>query len=126
MKIGNLIDFIKSLFNKKHKPKSYNPELALEILKEAKDMFLTYSYRPSYFGMCFYLGKACDKASIIHQINIPYIEHLIPEFNRDFLKGRAGLYWWPLEDRKSRLEAFDKLIAIYEEAVNNKVKIKSI
>lgn len=124
MKIGNFIDFIKSLFEEKHKPKSSNPELALEILKEARDLFLNNSDK-YYFGMCFYIGKACDRASVIHNVNIPYIEYLIPEFNRDFLDGGVGLYWWPLEDRKSRLRAFNKLIAIYEEAVNNKLKIKS-
>lgn len=124
MKIGNLVEFIKTLFNIKHKPKSPNPKLALDVLREAKDLFLE-DYGRVSSGMCIYLQKACYKASKKYQINIPYIEYLIPEFNRDFLEGSFGLFWWPLEDKKSRLEAFDKLIAIYEEAVNNKVKIKS-
>ena len=122
MRIGNFIDFIRNLFNRKYKPKSSNPKLALAILREAKELFLEESERSGYFGMCFYIGKACDRAGRKYQINIPYIKYLIPEFDRDFLNGNVGLYWWPLEDRDSRLEAFDKLIALYEEAVNNKVK----
>ena len=114
MKIGNLIDFIKSLFNRKYKPKSSNPKLALTILREAKDLFLE-DYGKYHSCMCVCIRKACDKVSDKYQINIPNIKYLIPEFNRDFLKGNVGLFWWPLEDRESRLEAFDKLIKLYSE-----------
>jgi hypothetical protein len=124
MKIGNLVKSIKILFNRKYVAKSSNPKLALAILREAKDLFIEDSDK-YYSGMCVYIGKACDKISNKYQINIPSIKYLIPEFNRDFLDGGVGLYWWPLEDRKSRLRAFNKLIAIYEEVVNNKLKIKS-
>lgn len=46
----------------------------------------------------------------------------IPEFNADFLAGEHFFYgepWWPINDRRSRLEAFDKLIEIYEDKIAN-------
>lgn len=46
----------------------------------------------------------------------------IPEFNSDFLAGESLAYgepWWPINDRRSRLEAFDKLIEIYKDKIAN-------
>ena len=46
----------------------------------------------------------------------------IPEFNPSFLTGEEHYYsypWWPVEDRASRLEALDKLIAIYEQKIKD-------
>ena len=46
--------------------------------------------------------------------SIPNLDLYIPGFTADFLGGNAeGLYWWPITDTKSRIEALDKLIKLY-------------
>lgn len=65
-------------------------------------------------GMCYCIYKA-----ILHYTNthIAYTDliYYIPEFNVKFLNGDPQqVYWWPIEDSKSRIEAFDKLIKAYE------------
>lgn len=65
-----------------------------------------------------------------------WIPALIPEFNFDFLDGNRNtkayesyergdlplrdIYWWEMDDRESRIKAFDKLIGIYEAKVNGR------
>ena len=44
------------------------------------------------------------------------IRERIPEFNREFLEAKTSYgrgVWWEVDDRKSRIEAFDKLIEVY-------------
>jgi hypothetical protein len=51
-----------------------------------------------------------------------HVTKYIPEFNPIFLTGKDyfyGLPWWPIEDRTARLEALDKLIAIYEQKIKD-------
>jgi hypothetical protein len=46
----------------------------------------------------------------------------IPEFNPIVLTGKNKCYghpWWLIEDKASRLEALDKLIAIYEQKIKD-------
>lgn len=51
-----------------------------------------------------------------------HVTKYIPEFNPTFLAGKRRGYlegWWPVVDRASRLEALDKLIAIYEQKIKD-------
>lgn len=50
---------------------------------------------------------------------------LIPEFNPEFLGGNVKreevarlVFWWPVDEKKHRLIAFDKLIHWYTERIN--------
>lgn len=46
----------------------------------------------------------------------------IPEFNPIFLTGGRksyGQHWWLIQDKVSRIEALDKLIAIYEQKIKD-------
>lgn len=67
---------------------------------------------------------------------LEWIPALIPEFNFDFLDGNRNtkayesyergdlplrdIYWWEMDDKESRIKAFDKLIGIYEAKVNGR------
>ena len=70
------------------------------------------------FGMCQAINHA---HMIIYEVSISYedISKIIPEFNRDFLNCTTDndiyAYWWSLDDRQSRIEAFNKLIKYYSE-----------
>jgi hypothetical protein len=43
------------------------------------------------------------------------INSIIPEFNREFLNAKyeRSIVWWDVNDRESRIKAFDKLIEVY-------------
>ena len=84
----------------------------------------------------YFLAKGCDSMCWALMSTMPIdfkcifhytdsssstkIASIIPYYTPDFFRTKeieedidAG-YWWPKEDRKSRIEAFDILIAIYK------------
>lgn len=71
----------------------------------------------------FYLRRECDFMCncFFHVDSNKYwhiykVQAIIPEFNREFLKAKNPFpcgAWWDKKDRKSRIEAFDKLIEVY-------------
>lgn len=63
-------------------------------------------------GLCYYIIRA------FHQIYDKYITYvdipiLISNFNPIFCKGDNAIFWWPIYDIKSRINAFNKLIEYY-------------
>ena len=63
-------------------------------------------------GLCYYINRAFhqiyDKHIICCEIPI-----LIPNFNPIFCKGDNTVYWWPIYNTESRINAFNKLIEYY-------------
>ena len=99
------------------KPK-YPYELIIKVLKEAKEIYNVYP--DAGIGMCSCLVDAILKQPELnpekHRV-LPYhrITEYIPEHNSRFFGIRDyHMYWWPRYDSKSRNEAFDKLINLYE------------
>ena len=86
----------------------------LEILKRAKEY---YTFKDAYDarGICYRIYRILLSD---YNISISYgeIEHIIPEFNPDFLGGKINSqnYWWNIFDQESRITAFDVLIDIYD------------
>ena len=75
------------------------------------------------------IGHPLHKFNGIVMYRSEWISALIPEFNFDFLEGNRNtnayksyergdlplkdVYWWEIDDKESRIKAFDKLISIY-------------
>lgn len=113
-----IIEFFKNCFKRKtehieveYRPKGYDPKLALSVLILAKSF---YENKSTFIrsGMCAYMYRAYLERTKKYP-SITDLITLIPEFNYKFLGGKNGYYWWDIEDSKSRLKAFDKLIEIY-------------
>lgn len=76
-------------------------------------------------GMCHYMKQAFNgltKEGIPPSYN--ELVTLIPEFNPEFLEGNVKqeevarlVFWWPVDEKRPRLEAFDKLIHWYTERI---------
>lgn len=83
-------------------------ERILERIKEAKAIYV--SGKESFMCICFMRVFGCTQNEI---------QQIIPEFNRVLLNAESwswdGGMWWLVEDRESRIKAFDKLIKIYSE-----------
>lgn len=102
----------------------FTNEEILDILIEAKTEYVS-AYEEKclfYGGMCTYIESAFydlfEEKSEYYGIWIVNLSKVIPEFNRDYLKGtKLGSYWWPLLDTKSRIEAFNTLISLYEDKI---------
>lgn len=80
----------------------------LKDIKKAKDFYL--SYKSNHMCFCFFYVDSKK------YWNPDKIREIIPEFNREFLGAKMPYdngIWWGNDDRKSRIEAFDKLIEIY-------------
>ena len=112
-----MITYIKKLIVKRKQRKEI--KLIIKYIKFAKKYYIKCINNNTYIGMCLAFNHAslnkqyCDKYRIIKHI---------PEFNAKFLNGNSNeAYWWRLKDTKSRIEAFDKLIKVYE----NKLKVLS-
>lgn len=81
----------------------------LKDIKKAKQIYLD-----GEEFMCFCLRKVNpDKYSSIHNIR-----KIIPEFKpttfiNEFCPDKYFGAWWPVTDRESRINAFNKLIEIY-------------
>lgn len=87
----------------------------LRDIKKAKDYYCTMVWGS---GMCC----AFRHVDIVKYRHGEDIYFRIPEFNSLFLSGSRHSYrdfWWPRYDRLSRIEAFDKLIAVYEDKIAN-------
>lgn len=103
---------MKRLF-KYFKPKYWELKRILSDIKEAKKLILSnkYTYLCHAFAAVddrYWSGKDVTK--------------YIPEFNPVFLTGKETFYghaWWLNHDRKSRIEALDTLIAIYEQKIKD-------
>ena len=103
---------MKRLF-KYFKPRYWELRRILSDIKEAKKLILNGKYN----YLCLAFAEVNDRYYVGSKV-----AKYIPEFNPAFLKGEAELYnhaWWPTKDRKSRLEALDKLIAIYEQKIKD-------
>lgn len=96
-----------------------------------------YAYRhgmcrgESECGMCYFMRKvALEEPEVIKLIDTETedggadlawgvltsktLQQLIPNFNSQYLGGRADVYWWPTYDHASRQLAFKKLIDEYK------------
>ena len=109
-------------FNKK----KYNNYLILKWIKRAKKRYIN----EHKDGMCTSLAYTIPtqiKLNIIQIYslkngNFSVIKEIIPEYYPEFF-GTKKIedcfsfnegYWWKIEDRDSRINAFNKLIEIYE------------
>ena len=102
------------------KPKKLSNKELLQLLKDSKQLFID---NPSYMGMCHCIGLVYDGktyGSTEHSQD-EFIKELIPEFTREFLQApkerNSYAFWWKTMDEKgkqARLDAFDKLIKVYE------------
>lgn len=105
----------------------------IELLKEAKSFYIEKLSKGTHVGMCWCIKIiANEHKSRSEQSNkghVPYnsIVAQIPEFNPEFLEVtnlekfkkntylQVGLeFWWDIMDSDSRINAFDKLIKLYE------------
>lgn len=81
----------------------------LKDIKKAKGIYLR--HERDYMCFCFF---NVDSEKYWNPVKI---RERIPEFNREFLNTTKtsceGGEWWPVDDRISRIKAFDKLIEIY-------------
>lgn len=103
---------MKRLF-KYFKPRYWELRQILSDIKEVKGLILN--------GEHDYLCPAFAAVNDRYWIGVEVAKY-IPEFNPVFLTGEAKFYiraWWPTYDRKSRIEALDKLIAIYEQKIKD-------
>ena len=97
-----IIDYIKQ-WKERRRRKSI-----LKDIKKAKDIYL--SHKSNFMCLCFFsvnFDKYWDSGEI---------QKRIPEFNREFLESKTPngcVVWWDIDDRNSRIKAFDKLIEIY-------------
>ena len=112
-----MFGLFKKLFCKKEiisAPQGPNPELALKVIKRAKENF---KHRKYYGFMCPSMVDAYHSEVKDIDAKIRNVRQLIPEFNPEFLGGEKSLFWWDPMDKKSRIKAFDKLIKIYSKKV---------
>ena len=103
---------MKRLF-KYFKPRYWELRQILSDIKEVKKLIL--SNKNTY--LCHVFAAVDDR--YWSGLNVA---KYIPEFNPIFLTGKDYFFghpWWPIEDRASRLEALDKLIAIYEQKIKD-------
>lgn len=105
--------FTKEVVNYSTSSSTISPATVLEVLKLAKEI---YSNRNLEVGMCYCIHTSLCRVLNKSFINdYEYLSKYIPEFNPEFLDGDSRyVYWWPLCDTESRIKAFNKLIALYE------------
>ena len=103
---------MKRLF-KYFKPMYWELRRILSDIKEVRELILSNRY--TYLCLAFaavddrYWWGTC-------------VTKYIPEFNPSFLTGKCCPHehsWWHPNDKISRLEALDKLIAIYEQKIKD-------
>lgn len=85
-----------------------------QILVRARELYS--SSNDEYYGMCAAVNDAFRELNPEKiASSYTYMKDYIPEFNPYFLEApfESG-YWWYTSDHYSRLEAFNKLIALYE------------
>lgn len=99
-----------------------------DVIKSAEEVYIEEIKKNfGHPGMCWCLKVAATKGMDFKEKNKkghPTYNDLasnIPEFNPDFLKATkpvktAGLdFWWDLDDKQSRLNAFHLLRSIYKQ-----------
>ena len=104
----------------------YNLKIYFGLIR-AKELYITHS---EFLGMCHCIGLALEsKERGYSHLTDKTIKKIIPEFNRIFLEAPEDRYgkafWWEPETesgRIARIEAFDKLIEIY----NSKKSVKFV
>lgn len=91
--------------------------LIVDVLKEAKEFLLK---SDKYLGMCECIKCVC-RLNFIKYTTLRCIPQNIPEFNYLYLVHSECMmvipihdYWWDIDDKQSRIEAFDKLIDLYK------------
>ena len=81
----------------------------LKDIKEAKKIYLE--------GKVYFMCLCFSRVDPMKYDSFEFIKERIPEYNRTFLGADPDLLgtgrWWPIDDRESRIKAFDKLIEIY-------------
>lgn len=102
-----------------------------DVLKSAEEIYVEEIMKrnnAAYPGMCWCLKVAAANINFkenVSKVRYPTYKGLvdnIPEFNPEFLKATksiktAGLdFWWDLNDRQSRLNAFRLLRSIYKQS----------
>lgn len=99
-----------------------------DVIKNAKEIYITEINCGGYTGMCWCLKVAATKNMDFKEKNgkgHPTYNDLvtnIPEFTPEFLKATkpvktAGLdFWWDLKDKQSRMNAFRLLRSIYKQS----------
>lgn len=103
---------MKRLF-KYFKPRYRELRRILSDIKEAKGLILN----KKHDFLCLAFAEVNNRYFAGSEV-----AKYIPEFNPIFLTGEGKYYghpWWPIEDRISRLEALDELIAIYEQKIKD-------
>ena len=102
----------------------------LELLQKAKKLYLE---NQGKVGMCWCIkvvaneGKSKEEQRDRGQVPYAVIVAQIPEFNPRYLKSYKNVYfaarpelnvglefWWEIRDTRSRVNAFDTLIELYE------------
>lgn len=88
-----------------------------DLLVKSKIQYIQDEHK--LWGMCHALDVICCKLfpQEVSSHSYSYLQKLIPEFNPKFLNSSETdihSYWWFRDDKRSRLEAFDKLINLYE------------
>ena len=93
-----------------------------DILVMAKDRYMS----GVGMGMCYPIEKSflryMEEENLYppekyghNEDRYPYLGDIFPEFNPLFLGGDGDkAFWWPTSDGESRINAFNKLIKIYE------------
>lgn len=103
---------MKRLF-KYFKPRYWKLRRILSDIKEVRELILN----KKHDFLCIAFAEVSYRYYTGSQV-----AKYIPEFNPFFLTGEGNYYrhpWWPDDDRASRLEALDKLIAIYEQKIKD-------
>lgn len=103
---------MKRLF-KYFKPRYWELRRILSDIKEAKELILN----KKHDYLCLAFAEVNDRYFAGSEV-----AKYIPEFNPIFLTGEGKFYcrpWWPTEDRTARLEALDRLIAIYKQKIKD-------
>ena len=95
------------------KPRYWELKRILSDIKQAKELILSNKYT--------YLCHAFAAVDNRYWSGLDVTKY-IPEFNPIFLTGKEKFYehpWWLIADKASRIEALDKLIAIYEQKIKD-------
>lgn len=99
-----------------------------DILRAAKCLFISKIFEG--VGMCYAINYELNRRVGEHKLFAEYkykgyesLYEWFPQFNPDYLcaqyykgveeEGYRNRYWWDVSDKKSRIEAFNKLIKLY-------------
>lgn len=112
-----ILNHIKHLVYKRKEFKRL--KLCLKVIIDAKKYYVKEGFND---GMC---NAFVMTLYTMHINYMPYRQWLginIPEFNSKYLTGldiSHNSYWWAVKDIDSRIEAFNKLIDLYENKLSS-------